>query len=272
MNVKVRMPKFGKKPNVKRSWIKELLLTILATSISIVLTFGTAYLIERHQKLAARHQMAMMIIHDIDESINQMEKVDSILREFDDIQLEILQGKYSGPIIMAKADLIKRDPIQIKFAETTERIFTSNVDTWSTIGKADFIDNVSRCYIDRAEFRKAVIEAFHKELFLNDSELKADDLDSLLNIDPGFFVVYASTIINNMKAANELNKQIMGVSDKDLEKFSTRIVGFDKEEPDSLEKAVSAEYIQRMITKDAAMENYLKNKDTMYPDKRSGSK
>ena len=274
MNVKVRMPKFGisKKPNGQRGWVKELLLTILATSISIVLTFGTAYLIERHQKLASRHQMAMMIIHDIDESINQMEKVDSILREFDDIQLEILQGKYSGPIIMAKADLIKRDPIQIKFAETTERIFTSNVDTWSTIGKADFIDNVSRCYIDRAEFRKVVIEAFHKELFLNDSELKADDLDSLLNIDPGFFVVYASTIINNMKAANELNKQIMGVSDKDLEKFSTRIVGFDKEEPDSLEKAVSAEYIQRMITKDAAMENYLKNKDTMYPDMRSGSK
>ena len=274
MNVNVRMPKFGisKKPNGQRGWVKELLLTILATSISIVLTFGTAYLIERHQKLASRHQMAMMIIHDIDESINQMEKVDSILREFDDIQLEILQGKYSGPIIMAKADLIKRDPIQIKFAETTERIFTSNVDTWSTIGKADFIDNVSRCYIDRAEFRKVVIEAFHKELFLNDSELKADDLDSLLNIDPGFFVVYASTIINNMKAANELNKQIMGVSDKDLEKFSTRIVGFDKEEPDSLEKAVSAEYIQRMITKDAAMENYLKNKDTMYPDMRSGSK
>ena len=30
------------------------------------------------------------------------------------------------------------------------------------------------------------------------------------------------------------------------------------------------EYIQRLTTKDAAMENYLKNKDTMYPDKGKG--
>ena len=266
------MPKFGKKPNVKRSWIKELLLTILATSISIVLTFGTAYYLEYHQKMNSRRQMAMMIIHDIDLSIQQMEKVDSILREFDDIQLEILQGKYSGPIIMAKADLIKRDPIQIKFAETTERIFTSNVDTWSTIGKADFIDNVSRCYIKRAEFQKEVLEAFHNKLWLNNSELKVNDLDSLLNIDSSFFVYYASSLIKSMKAANELNKQIMGVSDKDLEKFSTQIVGFDQEELDSLEKVLGNEYIQRITTKGAAMENFFKNKDAMYPDERSGRK
>ena len=75
-----------------------------------------------------------------------------------------------------------------------------------------------------------------------------------------------------MKASNELNKQIMGVSDNDLEKFSTRIVGFDEEELDSLGKVGAAEYVQRVITKEAAMENYLKNKDAMYPDMRSGSK
>ena len=121
------------------------------------------------------------------------------------------------------------------------------------------------------EFQKEVIDAFHKQLGLNDSELKVD-LDSLLNIDSGFFVVYASNIINRMKAANELNKQIMGVSDNDLEKFSTRIVGFDEEELDSLGKVGAAEYVQRVITKEAAMENYLKNKDAMYPDMRSGSK
>jgi len=145
MNVKVRMPKFGisKKPNGQRGWVKELLLTILATSISIVLTFGTAYLIERHQKLAARHQMAMMIIHDIDESIKQMERVDSILRLFSDLQLSIMEGKYEKGISSASVSLISCDPSFVHFAETAERIFTSNVDTWSTIGKVNFIDNVS---------------------------------------------------------------------------------------------------------------------------------
>ena len=272
MNVKVRRPKLGKKPNVKRNWVKELLLTILATSISIVLTFGTAYLIERHQKLAARHQMAMMIIHDIDESIKQMEKVDSIIRNFEDLQLQILEGKYSNPLMMARAQLIKGDPSEVKFAETTERIFASSVDTWSTIGKVDFIDNVSRCYIERAEFQKEIIDALHKQLWLNESELKIQELDDLLKIETSYFVANASDLINRMKVANELNQQIMGISDKDLEQFSTRMVGLDKATLDSLEQVVRDEFIEKITQKEEALENYFKNKDKMYPDKEQGSK
>ena len=267
MNVKVRMPKFGisKKPNAQRGWIKELLLTILATSISIVLTFGTANLLEYRQKMASQRQMAMMIIHDIDESIKQMEKVDSIIRDFEDLQFQIIEGKYSSPIMMARAGLVQKDPGQVKFAETTERIFTSSVDTWSTIGKADFIDNVSRCYIDRADFQKEIIDTFHKRLWLNESDLMIAELDDLLNMDAGFFVAYASDMINRMKVSNELNKRIMGISDKDLEKFSTKMDGLDKAALDSIEKAVRDEYLEKIVLKGAAMENYLKNKDTMYP-------
>ena len=274
MNVKVRMPKFGisKKPNGQRVWVKELLLTILATSISIVLTFGTAYLIERHQKLAARHQMAMMIIHDIDESINQMEKVDSIIMDYSNLQLEMLDGKYSNSIKMASAELLQKNPSEVKFTETTERIFTSNVDTWSTIGKADFIDNVSRCYITRAQFKNEIIDAFHKEQWINESELKIKELDDLLEIDAFFYMLYASNLINRMKIANNLNKQIMGISDKDLEKFTTKMAVLDKTAIDSLEKVTADEYIQNLMLKDAALENYRKNKSTMYPDQGHGSK
>ena len=274
MNVKVRMPKFGitKKPNGYRGWVKELLLTILATSISIVLTFGTAYLIERHHKMAAQRQMAMMIIHDIDESIKQMEEADSIIRDFDDLQLKILEGKCSSPLELATAQLIQRDPDAVKFAETTERIFTSSVDTWSTIGKSDFIDNVSRCYIDRAEFQKQVMDAFHKELWINESELQVKELDGLLEIDACYYEIMAFDFINRMKFANELNKRIMGISDKDLDKFSTKMAGLDKATLDSLEQVAKEEYIEKMYLRDAAMENYLKNKDTMYPDKGKRSK
>ena len=274
MNVKVRMPKFGisKKPNAQRGWVKELLLTILATSISIVLTFGTAYLIEHHQKMAARHQMAMLIIHDIDESINQMEKVDSIIMDYSNLQLEMLDGKYSNSIKMASAELLQKNPSEVKFTETTERIFTSNVDTWSTIGKADFIDNVSRCYITRAQFKNEIIDAFHKEQWINESELKIKELDDLLEIDAFFYMLYASNLINRMKIANKLNKQIMGISDKDLEKFTTKVAVLDETAIDSLEKVTADEYIQNLMLKDAALENYRKNKSTMYPDQGHGSK
>ncbi len=46
MNVKFKMPKFGRKLT-GGSMVKELLLTTLATTISIVLTFGTARFIEK---------------------------------------------------------------------------------------------------------------------------------------------------------------------------------------------------------------------------------
>ena len=272
MNVKVRMPKFGKKPNVKRGWVKELLLTILATSISIVLTFGTAYLIERHHKMAAQRQMAMMIIHDIDESIKQMEKVDTIIRDFCDLQVTILEGKYNRLLNIARVDLVKCDPAEVKFAETTERIFTSSVDTWSTIGKVGFIDNVSSCYIDRRDYKTGIIDAFHKQIKPNEDLLDLLPLEDLLYIEANYFVAYSNEIINRMKAANELNKQIMGISDKDLVEFTSNMGGLDKARLDSLNQMINDEFMQRLVSKDAAMENFKKNKNTMYPNQGVGGK
>ena len=57
MNVKFKMPKFGRKLT-GGSMMKELLLTILGTTISIVLTFGTAQYLEDHQAEQAKKLMA----------------------------------------------------------------------------------------------------------------------------------------------------------------------------------------------------------------------
>ena len=76
MNVKFRMPKLSDKPTTNhggngksRSIVKELLLTIIATTISIVLTFGTAAWLEKKEADKARRLMAMTIINDIDQSL-----------------------------------------------------------------------------------------------------------------------------------------------------------------------------------------------------------
>ena len=74
MNVKFKMPKFGRKLT-GGGMVKELLLTTLATTISIVLTFGTARFIEKRQAEQAQRQTAMMLIHDIDESVAVLESL-----------------------------------------------------------------------------------------------------------------------------------------------------------------------------------------------------
>lgn len=269
MNVKVRMPKLGKKLRTKNYWIKELLMTILATSISIVLTFGSANLVESHHKKKAQRRMAMMVIHDIDESIKQMEQVDSLLRVFRDTQFEVLEGTYHEPLDYAWIMLSSFDPEYVKFAETTEHIFTSNVDTWSTIGKVDFIDNVSGCYILRNEYKKEIIDAFH-ELIDQKGGFDLSHLNELLEINSEYYVSCSSVLINQIKAANELNMRIMGISEKDYAKFNTKMIGYDQSDLDSLYDVIDQEYIHDMERKARAMDNFKKNRATMYPDMGKG--
>ena len=76
MNVKFKMPKLGSNMTGK-DWWKELSLTFIATTISIVLTFGTAQYFEHKQKLADGRLMAMMVIHDMDNTVETLTKLGS---------------------------------------------------------------------------------------------------------------------------------------------------------------------------------------------------
>ena len=243
-------------------------MTIFATTVSIVLTFGTAYYLEYKQKMSSRRQMAMMIIHDIDMSIMQMEKVDSIIKEFADLQLKIVEGKYEGDINSAHLQLAMRDPVEVDFPETTERIFTSNVDTWSTIGKVDFIDNVSHCYLVRSQFKQKIIDAFHKNIHPDDLDVNAGLLDDYLDVEANYYVSQTESAIGQLKASNELNKKIMGITDKDLEEFVEIQMYHIQAQIDSLARVDSVmmiNYFQLDERKNAARANFNKNRDKMYP-------
>ena len=57
---------------------KQFLLTLLATTISIILTFGTSAVIDKRHKEAAKKEMVMMILYDFDKTIDQVQHADSI--------------------------------------------------------------------------------------------------------------------------------------------------------------------------------------------------
>ena len=63
------------KPKIQSSWGKGFLTSLLGTTVSIILTFGTSALVESKQKADVQRQTAMMVIHDIDECIDQLEKM-----------------------------------------------------------------------------------------------------------------------------------------------------------------------------------------------------
>lgn len=57
--------------------MKQFFLSLLATTISIVLTFGTSAVIEHSRKEKAKREMVKMIIYDFDKTIEQAEKANN---------------------------------------------------------------------------------------------------------------------------------------------------------------------------------------------------
>ena len=81
MNVKFRMPKLSAEQianpsgnGKSRGIVRELLLTTIATTISIVLTFGTAAWFEKREADKATRLLAMTIISDIDKTLEVYQK------------------------------------------------------------------------------------------------------------------------------------------------------------------------------------------------------
>ena len=74
---------------VRWPWLKDLLMTFLATTFSIVLTFGTAALIDKRQKEKNKRQMVMYVLYDMNRSLDMVEKFDSLLRRGLEVQIEV---------------------------------------------------------------------------------------------------------------------------------------------------------------------------------------
>ena len=64
-NIRFKMPRLWRKPNWD-DMFKDLSLTFIGTTLSIILTFGTAQYLEQKQLREDGRQTAMMVIHDMD--------------------------------------------------------------------------------------------------------------------------------------------------------------------------------------------------------------
>lgn len=71
MKINFRAFRIGK---MKRgqSLLKDMAMTVIATTISIILTFGSSSIIDKNQREKNRRQTVMMVIHDIEENVNSL--------------------------------------------------------------------------------------------------------------------------------------------------------------------------------------------------------
>ncbi len=167
MNIKFRMPRLGNKLK-GQSMLKEMAMTIIATTISIVLTFGTASIIEKQQKEKNRRLTAVMVLANIEEFYRD----NCILLEiYQDHRLPMIEHvlkkreENGGNFNNVPEDTlkywfkrIKCDDVYTWRDRTAEQIFSSNIETWNNVSNFEFIAKVGAAYTQINEFHSEINE------------------------------------------------------------------------------------------------------------------
>lgn len=240
MNVKLHTPK-SLKAGSGTATLKQFLLSLVATTISIVLTFGTAGWLDSRKKEAVKHEMVMTILYDISSSIEKMEAVDSLLRNGFEQQVKVIENP----------ELMKQNPFmfvsmvpEMQYSESVENIFSSNIETIDIIGNILFSENVSQIYNIRKKYRDEVVEKLRKEFMKSgiSSYEGIRDLDFVTHLSIG------SYYLADAKERMNVCKQMMDISDEELDAYSKkREMLFDKSRTDSITKAIDAEMLERLM-------------------------
>lgn len=72
--------------------MKDFLLSLLATTISIALTFGTAAVIDNNKEQNEKREIVMMVMYDMYNSLKSIEKADSMIRLSMELQLQMTEA------------------------------------------------------------------------------------------------------------------------------------------------------------------------------------
>ena len=130
---------------------RNLFRTVLGTTISIILTFGTNGLIQQYRKAQDRKMTAMMAMSNIESFARTLEKRSDRMARNDSIAAWLLCMPYEDLELLSEKeldDLISQatNVATLNHDHTAENIFTNTIDTWKNVNNAQFIDNVGSCF------------------------------------------------------------------------------------------------------------------------------
>lgn len=176
-------------PRTARAWAKgstwrELVLTIVATTISIILTFGTAYWLEYRQRIEDRLMSAKMVMSNIESFSREIDSLSVEMATRDSIATWMLSLPINSLDDIPISEMI--DPLNklvvlnfLSHDKTTENIFGNSIETWKNMGYdgVQFIDNVGRCFSEMND-----IEKYWND-WVSESESVINDIIS--NMQPG---------------------------------------------------------------------------------------
>ena len=188
-------------------------MTFIATTFSIVLTFGTAALIDKKQKGKDKRQMAMYVLYDMNRSIELIEQSDSLLRRGLELQIEVARDT---SIFETKKFFFNLYMPSESFDKTTAQIFSSNFETLNILDNMHIVETISNFYHDRKAYEINIIDSCKNNYLQNAQHW---DLETVLEFPFSYYILMSGVIGEDMKEDFQRCKELMGISDKEFAAF-----------------------------------------------------
>lgn len=187
-------------------------MTLLATTVSIVLTFGTTAIVDRKKQRAEKREMVLMVMYDMRESLKECEQCQNNMRDYCDLQVDLVA--HPEQFAARSIELVAHYPL-LSYTTTTENIFKSNVETISTIGNILFVETVSAFYNERDNYSKNVVTVFQEE-----GPGYPARYEDLAAFEAPRYLYRGDLFYQAMKRDFDECKALMKVSEEDLDVFS----------------------------------------------------
>ena len=202
--------------------MKQFLLSLFATSVSIALTFGTAAIIDYKAKQKSKREIVMMVMYDMYNSLQSIQKADSTIQQAMDMQLQIAEDTTKFETLRYNfAQLLP----SVEYTETTERIFSSSIETINTVGNVLFTENVAEFYQMRKLYKTSVCDSIANDIARRQPFFS---LKNSLDFEYSFHAIVSSGMLKDMQLKYAQCKQMMEVTDADIDTYREQREQIDK--------------------------------------------
>lgn len=162
-------------------FLRDVVMSVIGTTISIALTFGTAEMKNAQKKQQDGRRTVMMVVHDMDESVkairdlSTLEETNREVALFAMSKIDSLDTLPGDTLTTLLQYMQEGTPFDID--NTNEKIFQSSQDTWKNIENKSVIDLIQEFY----RHRRATIEEINTNFLFKAPITKEKEYELLLS-------------------------------------------------------------------------------------------
>jgi len=206
----------GEKKDSCSSKMAQFWLSLIATTISIALTFGVAAIIDHYKKKSEQREIVMMVMYDMYTSLQSVERADQMIRESMEMQCQFAEdttlfekGRFKFPLLLPR----------IEYTKSVENIFNSSIETILTVSNVLFAEDVAAFFQARENYKTIICDSLFEEFAQNGIIY---DLRSCIEYDYHMPALLSSALLEDMRMRFASCQRMVGVSDEELGAYIDR--------------------------------------------------